>query len=173
MSTTSDSDEESEERKDLMERMQQFRAKKIQKEAAIPPLPPAVEEDTGAAGDEDSPLCVQIGWPRDYIEYTGIWEDCRRRGWELIGTDRRPMTDPSLSEHSANAAKCSVKGGRGTGVGEDSVCAEAGGGGGGGRLVEMIPNVQFVPYKKTAWAAVMKGQVLANLYLVRLYGGGL
>ena len=126
MSTTSDSDEDSEARRDLMARMQQFRAKRNQ------PVP-ADEEDA----DDDSPLCVQVGWPPDYVEYTGIHAACRQRGWLVVGADRRPLPDPGIAPGGADDA---------------GAC---------------IPNVQFVPYKKTAWAALMKGQVVANHYYMR------
>jgi hypothetical protein len=145
MSSTSDSDEDSEERRDLMSRMQQFRAKRNQEAAAAPSLVPAAEEDA-----DDSPLCVQIGWPPDYIEYTGIQAACRQRGWQVVGADRRPLADPSSAELGGRLA-----------------AAHAGGSDGAADGGECIPNVQFVPYKKTAWAALMKGQVVANHYYMR------
>ena len=144
MSSTSDSDEDSEERRDLISRMQQFRAKKNQEAAAAPSLVPAAEEDA-----DESPLCVQIGWPPDYMEYTGIQAACRQRGWQVVGADRRPLADPSSAEPGRPAA------------------TRAGGSGGAADEDACIPNVQFVPYKKTAWAALMKGQVVANHYYMR------
>ena len=169
-SGTSDSDEDSEARKDLLARMQQFRAKKNQRQAAAVPAATLCEggqEGEGAA----PPLCIQIGWPLDYIEYTGIWEDCRRRGWEVIDLSRQHMPDPSMGRSAAQQP--SSRGMEGEGEGD---CG-------------LIPNVQFVPYKKvswarrsihlwwlqvcdfwlhqTAWAALMKGQVLANHYYMR------
>ena len=99
MSTTSDSDDEVEARKALL---QQFRARKHAqaKDAAQP------AELSPAAADEGEPrLCVQIGWPRDYVEYTGLWADCRRRGWDVVGTDRRPMPDPAAGAGNGDAAE--------------------------------------------------------------------
>jgi len=160
MSDTSDSDEGSAERKDRMARMQAFRAKKNQQAAALPPR--------STAADHETLLCVQIGWPPDYIEYTGIWTDCRRRGWNVVGTDRRPMSDPATSiavapaEHTTHSDP--VANSPGAGAGEEAGRAgavqedEIGG---------LMPNVQFVPYKQTAWAALLKGQVLANHYYMR------
>ena len=61
MSTTSDSDDEVEARKALL---QQFRARKHAqaKDAAQP-----AELSPAAADEGEPPLCVQIGWPRDYV----------------------------------------------------------------------------------------------------------
>lgn len=160
MSDTSDSDEGSAERKDRMARMQAFRAKKNQQTEALPPH--------STAADHETPLCVQIGWPPDYIEYTGIWTDCRRRGWNVVGTDRRPMSDPAASiavapaEHTTNSDSAASSPGAGPGeeAGRAGAAQEDEIGG-------LTPNVQFVPYKQTAWTALLKGQVLANHYYMR------
>ena len=143
MSTTSDSDDEVEARKALL---QQFRARKHAqaKDAAQP-----AELSPAAADEGEPPLCVQIGWPRDYVFYTGLWADCRRRGWDVVGTDRRPMPDPAAGAGDGDAAEAE----RRQGGQPDAAC--------------WVPNVQFVPYKKTAWAALMTGQVLANHYYMR------
>jgi len=153
MSDTSDSDEGSEARKDRLARMQRFRAKR---EAARPAAMPCPVEE----GGEAAVPCVQIGWPPDYIAYTGLWDDCTRRGWQIVDTSRRPMPDPSAGLGPAAAAAAA-----------ESAASRLTEEDGEERLAEPdcgpIPNVQFVPYKKTAWAAIMKGQVLANHYYMR------
>jgi hypothetical protein len=157
MSTTSDSDEDSDARKDLLARMQQFRAKKNQAATVEPPLVIADEDDV----IDNTPLCVQVGWPPDYIEYTGIWEDCRLRGWNVVDLDRRLMQDPLSPESRSGAPTSGLESGEAAGE-HDEKGFSAGTGTG-----DWIPNVQFVPYKRTAWAALMKGQVLANHYYMR------
>ena len=99
MSTTSDSDDEVEARKALL---QQFRARKHAqaKDAAQP-----AELSPAAADEGGPPLCVQIGWPRDYVAHTGLWADCHRRGWDVVGTDRRPMPDPAAGAGDGDAAE--------------------------------------------------------------------
>ena len=160
MSSTSDSDEESEARKDRLARLQEFRARKNQKDAALAPAMTSAEEEYDSMSDE--PLCVQIGWPFDYIEYTGIWKECRRRGWHVVGMDRRPMPDPSkcAETHISSCGKPDSAS-HGSPCDDESVSLL------GAETGCLIPNVQFVPYKKTAWPAVLKGQVLANHYYMR------
>jgi hypothetical protein len=160
MSSTSDSDEESEARKDRLARLQEFRARKNQKDAALAPAMTSAEEEYDSMSDE--PLCVQIGWPFDYIEYTGIWKECRRRGWHVVGMDRRPMPDPSKCAET-HISSC----GKPDSASQRSPCDDESGSLLGAETGCLIPNVQFVPYKKTAWPAVLKGQVLANHYYMR------
>ena len=123
-SSTSDSDEDSEARKDLLARMQQFRAKKNQRQAA-------------SVAADASPMCVQVGWPLDYVEYTGIWADCRRRGWEVIDMSRRCMPDPSTGPSTRRAA---------SGDERERAPSE--------RECDLVPDVQFVPYKKVSRAGL-------------------
>ena len=120
MSTTSDSDDEVEARKALL---QQFRARKhAQAKDAVQPA----ELSPAAADDGEPPLCVQIGWPRDYVEYTGLWADAA--GANGTSSARIGADDPA-----AGAAMACRGGGAAAGRQPDGVLGA---------------NVQFVPYKR-------------------------